>query len=85
MHYVDLKPNGKKRKTAGMPKWFKTWSETVYQNQQPAWFKTWSETDFSSLKDDVADLKVRMTNVETTLKDQKSINKKVQNYMDSHP
>jgi hypothetical protein len=27
-----------------MPKWFKAWSETVYQNQQPTWFKEWSET-----------------------------------------
>jgi hypothetical protein len=27
----------------GMPKWFKTWSEEIYEKKQPKWFKTWSE------------------------------------------
>jgi hypothetical protein len=26
-----------------MPKWFKSWSEEIYEKKQPQWFKTWSE------------------------------------------
>ena len=34
-----------------MPKWFKKWSEEVYQKQQPHWFKEWVETDYRPFKE----------------------------------
>jgi gamma-glutamylcysteine synthetase len=41
--------------------------------------------DIKSIKTDINDLKVRMTNVEGFIVEQKKFNAKVQRYMDKHP
>lgn len=46
------------------PKWFKIWSETIYENRQPRWFKDWSEKRFDPLVKDVSDIKIRVSNLE---------------------
>lgn len=38
-----------------MPKWFKRWSEEVYEKRQPKWFKKWVETDYGPFKKLVID------------------------------
>ena len=38
-----------------MPKWFKTWSQEVYEKKQPQWFKEWVETDYKPFKELVID------------------------------
>ncbi|MDR3329988.1 MAG: hypothetical protein LBS76_01795 [Mycoplasmataceae bacterium] len=54
MHYVDLKPNSKKRKIAGMPKWFKVWSETVLESR------------FNKIETILADHGKRISNLENS-------------------
>jgi hypothetical protein len=47
-----------------MPKWFKEWSETVYQYQPPAWFKHWVDTEFKPFK---TWIKTSIDNINTRL------------------
>ena len=50
----------------------------------PRWFKVWSETRFEPLAKDVADLKVRMTNVENILQQHTDILQRHENILQQH-
>jgi hypothetical protein len=54
-----------------MPKWFKAWSEGIYEKKQPKWFKEWSEKIYEknqrTLETKIDEHGKRLDKIETTL------------------
>jgi hypothetical protein len=65
--YVIIKEKMNRKTPKGMPKWFKEWSDTIYENRQPRWFKDWSENQFEPLVNKVNKLDTKFNKQDNLL------------------